>query len=529
MGSNVGGMVGPILHEGQYQILHATMVDLIGTAYSIDVRKVFGGPSWMESDHFDVVAKTPSSTAPETAKVMLQGLLADRFKLKTHYDNKPLPVYVLTTGSGQPKLKESTTATSPGCERSATADRSLTFSTSVISCHNATMGELTEQLQQYGGGWLEDVPVMDLTKLEGQWDFTLRFVGNGPASAGAAMAAGGDATSLFDAISKQLGLKLERQSVSMPVIVVDKVNESPDNPTGARTNVGIVPSQFEVADVKPLPPNSKDDQYRIEPGGRFEASGSLKDIIGFAFNIDPRFRSDMIVGAPKWVELERFHIVAKPPDGLVVGPGERGLSYSLSLYQLGPTNPHTLAAVKSMVRALLTDRFKLTTHTEDRQATVYVMIAPKGDGKLKIADNSERAGCQQDRTSAPATSGALAERCLNTTMSGFAQRLNSGIEFARYFDHPVVDATGIRDGRDFLLIWNRDPGSVQTCVLSEGHTICTSTPRQTETEDGATVAPEPGEISIFQALEQELGLKIEKQKHAVPVIVIDHVARPRAN
>src|ERR1035438_9859643 len=74
-------MRGGVIHVGRYEIRAATMVDLIRTAYGIDADKVLGGPSWLETNRFDVLAKAPVDATQESAKLMLQALLADRFKL----------------------------------------------------------------------------------------------------------------------------------------------------------------------------------------------------------------------------------------------------------------------------------------------------------------------------------------------------------------------------------------------------------------------------------------------------------------
>jgi uncharacterized protein (TIGR03435 family) len=73
-------MQGGVLRAGRYEIRKATMLDLIKTAYGVDPDVVFGGPSWLEWDRFDVIAKAPENTPPATVKRMLQLLLADRFK-----------------------------------------------------------------------------------------------------------------------------------------------------------------------------------------------------------------------------------------------------------------------------------------------------------------------------------------------------------------------------------------------------------------------------------------------------------------
>src|SRR5262245_2080748 len=75
--------------DQRYEVHNATMVDLIRTAYSVDAEKVFGGPSWLEFDRFDVAALAPAKTSQDSIKLMLQSLLADRFKLVVHNDTKP--------------------------------------------------------------------------------------------------------------------------------------------------------------------------------------------------------------------------------------------------------------------------------------------------------------------------------------------------------------------------------------------------------------------------------------------------------
>ena len=106
---------GGVLHDGRYEVRQATMVDLIRLAYGVDSDKVQGGPNWLETDRFDVIAKAPASTSPDTVKLMLQALLADRFKLVVHNDTKPMPGFVLSLGKGKPKLKEAADSEQPGC------------------------------------------------------------------------------------------------------------------------------------------------------------------------------------------------------------------------------------------------------------------------------------------------------------------------------------------------------------------------------------------------------------------------------
>jgi uncharacterized protein (TIGR03435 family) len=96
---------GGVLRDGKYVNRDATMLDLIQAAYGVTEDTIAGGPGWLNSDLFDVIAKIPDGTTPATANLMLQALLAERFKLVVRKDNHPVPRYVLTVGKGGSKLK----------------------------------------------------------------------------------------------------------------------------------------------------------------------------------------------------------------------------------------------------------------------------------------------------------------------------------------------------------------------------------------------------------------------------------------
>src|SRR5687768_4187434 len=98
-------MSGGAIRDGVYELRNASMLDLIRTAYSIESDKVLGGPSWLEVDRFDVVARAPGSTTVDTARLMLRGLLADRFKLVVREDKREMNTWVLSeVSSGSAKL-----------------------------------------------------------------------------------------------------------------------------------------------------------------------------------------------------------------------------------------------------------------------------------------------------------------------------------------------------------------------------------------------------------------------------------------
>ncbi len=221
------GMQGGLFRAGRYELRRATLLDLIKTAYGVDADLVFGGPGWLESDRFDVIAKAPLRTSPETVKLMLQSLLADRFNLVVHEETRPAHGFVLSLGKGKPKMKEADgardAAGESGCELQPlplppNPDVVPPF---VYSCRNATMDVFAPTLHGIAIGYITG-PVLDSTGLKGTWDFDLKFTMHELLPV-----AGADGISLFDAVDKQLGLKLEPGKVPMPVIVVDSVRQKP--------------------------------------------------------------------------------------------------------------------------------------------------------------------------------------------------------------------------------------------------------------------------------------------------------------
>src|SRR5438128_2669322 len=108
---------GGFVRGGRYEFRLATMLDLVANAYNVEADKVLGGPSWLETDRYDIIAKAPASANNDSAKMMLRALLADRFKLTIHNEDRPTSVYTLTAIAGKrgPQLKESSGGTT-GCQ-----------------------------------------------------------------------------------------------------------------------------------------------------------------------------------------------------------------------------------------------------------------------------------------------------------------------------------------------------------------------------------------------------------------------------
>ena len=99
------------------------MLNLIGAAYGVSEETIAGGPGWVNSDLFDVIAKVPDGTTPAKANLMLQALLADRFGLVVHNDTRPMPRYVLSVGKGGSKLKPASGSDNPRMSAEAASGR----------------------------------------------------------------------------------------------------------------------------------------------------------------------------------------------------------------------------------------------------------------------------------------------------------------------------------------------------------------------------------------------------------------------
>src|SRR6202789_1620353 len=301
-------MEGGNLRGDRYIVHQGTMLDLISTAYGVDSSFVQGGPIWLETDRFEIVAKAPPTTSKDTLKLMLQSLLAERFNLVIHNGTAPMPAYVLTEGKGKAKLKQGDDSAKTGCQYQEPPKSTLgTIQNIVFVCHNTTMAQLADNLHDWAGGYL-DKPVVDNTGLKGAWDFDIKWTGRGQLQR-----AGADGISIFDAVDKQLGLKLDLQTTPRPVLIVDSVNQKPipNSPDVAKILPPPPPAVFDVATIKSTPPDTAVGSRGRINGGTVDVTGAtLKFLITFAWDLNFD-ENDVIVGAPKWLDSDRFDILAK--------------------------------------------------------------------------------------------------------------------------------------------------------------------------------------------------------------------------
>jgi uncharacterized protein (TIGR03435 family) len=495
---------GGVLRAGKYVNRDATMLNLIEAAYGVSEDSIAGGPGWLNSDLFDVIAKVPDGTTPATAKLMLQALLADRFKLVVHNETRPVPRYVLSVGKGGSKLKTASGSGNPGCQPKQQGGGNggpgdLASQPNIqVACHDLTAQAIAENLHQMAGGYL-DHDVIDSTNLEGSWDFDLEWTGRG-----ALAAKGAEGISVFDAVEKQLGLKLELKNVPLPALAIESVNRKPAaNPPGIESTLTLAAARFEAATVKPADPNGRPMVGILYTGGsQMKAGGNLRDLIAMALQISPNIAADTVIGLPKSADSQRWDITAKVPS---TGEGAPNVVS-------GRPQPPPLSVALEMLRGLLVDQFELKTHTEEREVTVYALTLGSGKAKLTQAEESERSGCKPDPSAPkPATNISVMIGCRNTTMAELAENLQRMAN--AYIDHPIVDATGLQGGWDFLIGWT--PKAMLDAPRA---------PSPNQPAGGIGEAAEPNGISAFEAVEKELGLKLVKQKRSIPVIVVDHVS-----
>jgi len=496
-------MHGNSIQGDRYFLTQATMVDLIATAYGVDAANVHGGPTWLERDRYDIRAKVPPGTTPDDVKLMLRTLLADRFHLVVKTGTAHMPTYILSAGPGKPKMSESQDPAEGSCIPLPPPPNPAPGAPFYITlnCKNLTMAALADTLHDFAGGYI-DQPVLDETNLPGTWDFTIKWTGRGQLEK-----QGADGISIFAAIERQLGLKLELKTAPRPVFQVASVNQvpSPNAPNIAEALPEWAPVPFEVSTIKPSAPDEQG--YGRITGHQIETRAiPLMFLITFGWDLNPNDKED-IANAPKWLDTTKFDIVAKAGDNV---PVDKFASGNLINYE----------ALRSMLRAMITDRFQMKWHMEDRPVTAYTLIAVKP----KLAptkDPTERTRCKEGpgpdgkdlRIASPILNRLLT--CQNMTIAQIGDELQHVAN--GYIYNPVLDGTGLKGSYDFTL------------SFSSADKILPDTAGPANKSDSNSADPN-GALSVFDAINRQLGLKLEKTKRPYPVLVIDHIEEtPTAN
>jgi bla regulator protein blaR1 len=248
---------------------------------------------------------------------------------------------------------------------------------------------------------------------------------------------------------------------------------------------------FEVASIKPADPDARGTSIQFMPGGGLKMTGiPLRGMITFAYDV----RDFQVSGGAGWVGTERFDVMAQPEHA-----GAQALDDLAKMTDLQRRTVRDQVAER--LRALLADRFQLVVHKETKEQPIYALLVSKNGAKLKEPKNvGGRQGMSMNRGRLEGFAAPL--EMLSTTLSNAMGR-------------PVVDKTGLTGKYDFVLEWTPDVGAG---------------PGPQAFGDGATPpAPAPGGPTIFTALQEQLGLRLESQKGPVQLIVIDRAEKPSEN
>ena len=225
---------------------------------------------------------------------------------------------------------------------------------------------------------------------------------------------------------------------------------------------------WEVVAVKPDDPDSTETGFWVRDRELEIKGKTLEQLLLYGYGL----HESQVLNAPAWIRTERWHI-----EGFAGVPGQ--------------PNREQMA---SLVRKLLTERFGLVMHREQREMRVFALVAKGGPKMTPSADDPNGPMHENDSQSG----GQTTMRVKNVSMGELA-----GMLMRLFLDRPVVDQTGLTRRYDFQLKWTQDETRAPT--------------------DGS--AP-PG---LFTAIQEQLGLKLEPAKAPVDVMVIDKVEQPGAN
>jgi uncharacterized protein (TIGR03435 family) len=226
---------------GGIKITNMTLKDMIEWAWQMQPFQLSGGPPWLDSIHYDVVAKPEAKASLDEMRTMLQALLADRFQLRTHEETKELPVYALVLARKDGKLGPDLTESKEGsCEKldashpppprppGAPLPRicgNLLIGPGQLTMFDHPISELTPLLSR-----MVERKVVDQTGLKGNFDIAVQFPRDEPPASPDAPPARIDmAGAIFSTFPDRLGLKFESTKGPVEVLIIDSAEKPGEN------------------------------------------------------------------------------------------------------------------------------------------------------------------------------------------------------------------------------------------------------------------------------------------------------------
>jgi len=274
-------------------------------------------------------------------------------------------------------------------------------------------------------------------------------------------------------------------AVAAPIVLGQAAATSPPTPDA----LAPLPV-FDVSSVKPNKSGEGGTMFMFIPDGIRITGTPIQMLLRQAFGVE----DDRILGAPGWVKSNRYDIEAKV---------EAADAPKLKLLKFDQR--------RQMLQPLLVDRFNLKFHHETRVLPVYALVVAKGGLKMK-ASKPDATGPDAPRT----------RHMLMFTGRGHLESTASTVESLLHIltqetGRTVLDKTGLTGNYDYILQWTPDDAPLTSAGNAEA-----GPPKN----ESATTDSGP---SIFTALEEQLGLKLESQKGPVDVIVIDRINEPSEN
>ena len=236
---STGNSTRNVLPSGRFVATNSQLRMLIVNAYGVTLDRLLGGPDWIDSDRFDILASAPAGTSESTMLTMLQTLLADRFKLVLRREAREMPVYSLVIAQKDGRVEKALRPVD--CTASRTESTTVMGKVVVPVCSALTMRQAGTGMVTYlsAGVNLNELantlslrvgrPVINQTGLAGEFQFEVSWLHDLQAGPAAAPAAANDGPSLFTALQEQLGLKMESSRGPVEMLVIESVERPTPN------------------------------------------------------------------------------------------------------------------------------------------------------------------------------------------------------------------------------------------------------------------------------------------------------------
>jgi uncharacterized protein (TIGR03435 family) len=229
---------------------------------------------------------------------------------------------------------------------------------------------------------------------------------------------------------------------------------------------------FEVATIKRNVSLAEGGTIGMEPGGRFRAvNTNLRFMIAAMYRTGPRLFASQIIGLPDWATTEHWDITAKVTDDLA-----------------GQSAQELFRKMPPLVQSLLEDRFELKLHRDTQPQPTYSLVVTRRDGTLGPKFRKTTTDCAREFEKCRIESTPGHYSAVGVTVANLLIFLSNTVE------RVVLDRTGLQGSFDVELEWSSEPGSDKP--------------------------------SIFTAVQEQLGLRLDFERNPVDIVVIDHVERP---